>query len=149
MSKLSKILDFFRPKLSEKERLEIRALRDEHPVKMEDGCYYADPAAVQAALNNFHEKRKLSDEERLANRVQIRDDIERRRAKTQSFSGRIFVNPEMLYMDSAQQAKIRSDLQTLVDQSSVQIDEGAVCNANSEAAQSSLTDAPKTQKIKI
>lgn len=149
MSKLSKILDVFRPKLSEKERLEIRALRDEHPVKMEDGCFYADPAAVQAALNGFHEKRKLSEEERLDNRVQIRDDIERRRAKTQSFSGRIFVNPELLYMDSVQQAKIRSDLQALIDQQPVQIDEDVVLNADLESEKFPVKDVPKTQKIKI
>ncbi len=63
MFTFSKILDVFRPELSEKERLEIRALRDQHPVKMEEGCFYADPEAVQAALNDFHEKLKANETE--------------------------------------------------------------------------------------
>ena len=44
MSILSKIFDFFQPKLSEKERLEIQALRDERPVHMtKGGCFHVTP----------------------------------------------------------------------------------------------------------
>ena len=40
MSILSTFFDFFRPKLSEKERLEIQSLRDERPVHMTKGGGY-------------------------------------------------------------------------------------------------------------
>lgn len=40
-------------------------------------------------------------------------DIERRSATTQSFSGRIRVNPDRLYVDSEQQERIRDELRAL------------------------------------
>ncbi|MEN5291160.1 hypothetical protein [Stenotrophomonas lactitubi] len=53
---IQSLLDFFRPELSEEERLSIRSLRAEKVVHMSDGAFYVDTRDIKAELNEVREK---------------------------------------------------------------------------------------------
>lgn len=49
-------LDFFRPKLSEEDRLAIRSLRSEKVIRMSDGVFYVDPRDLKKELSELSEQ---------------------------------------------------------------------------------------------